>query len=244
ARILREKGVKPDSVVGIMIESSPEMIVGILAILKAGGAYLPIEPSYPQERIKYILENSKSSILITKSAYMDLFNIEVEIIDMDNTEIYNTDKENLGKVNIPQDLAYIIYTSGSTGKPKGVVITHEAVLNTIQDINSKFAVKENDKIIGLSSVCFDLSVYDIFGALSTGAKLVQIKDQRDVNKIIEVLKDKSITIWNSVPAIMDMLIESITEPFKNENLRLVMLSGDWIPLKLPGKIKKYFPNAA
>ncbi|MBU3093335.1 amino acid adenylation domain-containing protein [Clostridium sp. CF011] len=244
ARILREKGVKPDSVVGIMIESSPEMIVGILAILKAGGAYLPIEPSYPQERIKYILENSKSSILITKSAYMDLFNIEVEIIDIDNTEIYNTDKENLGKVNIPQDLAYIIYTSGSTGKPKGVVITHEAVLNTIQDINSKFAVKENDKIIGLSSVCFDLSVYDIFGALSTGAKLVQIKDQRDVNKIIEVLKDKSITIWNSVPAIMDMLIESITEPFKNENLRLVMLSGDWIPLKLPGKIKKYFPNAA
>ncbi len=243
ARRLKEKGVGPNSMVGVMIERSLDMIVSIVGVLKAGGAYLPIEPSYPEDRIRFILENSNSNILITQSKYKNISNLEFQIIDIEDKSIYLLDNNNLQTINSPKDLAYTIYTSGSTGNPKGVMITHEAVANTIEDINSKFNVNEKDKIIGLSSICFDLSVYDIFGALSTGATLVQISDQRDVKEIIDVIKNQQITIWNSVPAIMDMLLENVMEEFSNKSLRLVLLSGDWISLKLPEKIKAVFSEA-
>ena len=102
-------------------------------------------------------------------------------------------------------LAYVIYTSGSTGQPKGVAVTHKEAVNTILDINSKFHINENDKIIGISSLSFDLSVYDIFGALSTGAELVQIETQKDLNALKRVIKEKQITVWNSVPTLMENL---------------------------------------
>ncbi|MBL2480225.1 hypothetical protein ELJ58_30295, partial [Klebsiella pneumoniae] len=102
-------------------------------------------------------------------------------------------------INHPGDVAYTIYTSGSTGMPKGVVIKHQAVVNTILDVNSKFNVTEEDKVIGLSNLSFDLSVYDIFGTFAAGATLVLIEDQRDVKTVREIVLQKGITIWNSVP---------------------------------------------
>lgn len=243
ARRLREKGAKPNQLIGVFMDRSIEMIVGVLGILKSGAAYLPIEPSYPRERIKYILENSKASLVLTQSKYGEAFDSSMEVVLIEDPSIYLEDGSNLESVNSPEDLAYTIYTSGSTGKPKGVMIKHISAVNTICDINSKFSVCEKDRIIGLSSISFDLSVYDIFGALSTGAALVQIKDQRNVSEITDVLKKYNITIWNSVPAIMDMLIENLKQPFSNMSLRLVLLSGDWIPLKLPEKIKRYFQCA-
>ena len=129
----------------------------------------------------------------------------------------------------PEDIAYIIYTSGSTGKPKGVIITHQAVTNTIQDINQKYEVNEDDRIIGISSMCFDLSVYDIFGALSTGAMLVMIRDPRDMQELIRTVERRGITIWNTVPAIMDLALDQVGSHFEHSSLRLVLHSGDWIP---------------
>ncbi|WP_235440415.1 AMP-binding protein, partial [Bacillus cereus] len=114
---------------------------------------------------------------------------------------------------------------------------------TIQDINQKYEVNEDDRIIGISSMCFDLSVYDIFGALSTGAMLVMIRDPRDMQELIRTVERRGITIWNTVPAIMDLALEQVGSHFEYPSLRLVLHSGDWIPLSLPEKIKRHFPIA-
>ncbi|PGY88968.1 non-ribosomal peptide synthetase, partial [Bacillus cereus] len=232
ARYLQEKRVGKGSLVGVLAQRCPDTIVNILGILKTGAAYVPVDPEYPQERIDYILNNSQCDLLLTPDVYSKEGLHSCSIEDVENE-------------SSPDDIAYIIYTSGSTGKPKGVIITHESAVNTILDMNQKFQVNEDDRFIGLSSICFDLSVYDIFGALSSGASIVQIKDQRDIQEVIETIDKYGITIWNSVPAIMDLTIEFIEsmKEYQDNELRLVLLSGDWIPLTLPEKIRKYFGKA-
>ncbi|MDQ2087242.1 amino acid adenylation domain-containing protein, partial [Herbivorax sp. ANBcel31] len=230
SNFLLEQGIKRGDLIGLIAKRNIKTIVNMLGILKAGGIYVPIEPEYPEERKKYILNNSNCKIVLDADEILEqkILKYSVHAVKSDVSS---------------KDLAYVIYTSGSTGNPKGVMITHQAVVNTILDINQKFNVNSNDRIIGLSSMCFDLSVYDIFGALSTGAALVQIQDQRDIGNLIKVISSNEITIWNSVPAIMDMLVESLEDCFINTKLRLVLLSGDWISLKLPDKVKKHFVSA-
>ena len=227
AEYLLEQEVRPNDKVGVLVERCIETIANILGILKVGASYVPINNEFPEERRNYILKDSGCLFMLDPQTY---FNYDISKYPASNLTIRKD----------PESTAYIIYTSGSTGQPKGVVIKHKAAANTIVDINKKFNVTEKDNIIGLSSMCFDLSVYDIFGALSTGATLVMIKDQRDVNNIVDILDKHNITFWNSVPAIMDMVIESLTEDYCNENLREVLLSGDLIPLKLPQKIREHF----
>lgn len=229
ARYLKRMGVTKGDKVGILAAREVNTIVNIMGVLKSAAAYVPINPEHPLERRNYMLKNSNCKLLLRPDAY----------------ETLNLERYNSGDLDIksgPEDTAYIIYTSGSTGRPKGVIITHGAAVNTIVDINRKFNVNENDRIIGVSSMCFDLSVYDIFGALSTGATLVMVEDHRNVMDLINVLSKQRITIWNSVPAIMDMVTENLDKNYINKMLRLVMLSGDWIPLKLPEKIKHFFEN--
>ncbi|WP_010248518.1 non-ribosomal peptide synthetase [Acetivibrio cellulolyticus] len=230
ARYLVECEVKPNDFVGVMGNRTIETVVNVMAILKAGASYIPIDASYPEERKKYIVENSRCKLVLDPECYQ-------------KNNCCNYSVDNLNIETSPSDIAYIIYTSGSTGMPKGVIITHEAAVNTIIDINQKFSVNECDRIIGLSSLCFDLSVYDIFGALSTGAALVIVEDQRDSRELTQKIKACGITIWNSVPAIMEMLVDNVEADFSNSSLRLFMMSGDWIPLKLPEKIKNHFANA-
>ncbi|MGM9979362.1 MAG: amino acid adenylation domain-containing protein [Clostridium sp.] len=242
ARVLRRKGVKPNDYVVVMAERSIEMIIGILGIVKSGGAYVPVDPNYPEERIKYIAEDCNAKFLLTNINEVSL-NINKEIINI-NDEIINLENdEDLDIVNSIEDLFYIIYTSGSTGNPKGVVIDQRGAWNTIIDINNKFNVNEKDNILGISSVCFDLSVYDIFGALTSGATLVINKDQRDIKEIERLIEKYDITIWNSVPAIMQLVVEDLRSEYRNNKLRTVLLSGDWIPLDLNGKIITKFVNA-
>ncbi|RTZ51674.1 hypothetical protein EKO25_26120, partial [Bacillus sp. SAJ1] len=126
----------------------------------------------------------------------------------------------------------------------------QAACNTIKDINERFQVEETDKILGLSSMTFDLSVYDVFGALSTGATLVMVRDQRDVREVYKIVLERGITIWNSVPMVMEMLVNYMDEKENRQyqtesktmnydelpDLRLVLLSGDWIPVQLPDRI--------
>jgi len=250
ANFLKEKNIGRNDYVGVIAQRCIESIVNILGVLKAGAAYVPINPEHPEDRRKYILENSNCKMELLPDSYK-----RDNIVSYSNERIYTKE--------YPEDMAYVIYTSGSTGKPKGVIITHKAAANTIIDINQKFDVNEEDRIIGLSSMCFDLSVYDIFGALSSGAALVMIDDQRDVKNIQKVIDKNGITIWNSVPAIMDMLIDNMSEDEENDevdywnnhtnnrlieynsnqSLRLVLLSGDWISLTLPEKIKDKFTDA-
>ncbi len=232
ARYLTDHGVRQGDFIGVIGKRCIETIVNLLGILKAGAAYIPLDPDYPEERKQYIKEKSGCKFFITPAVYME----------------QGIARYSQAPVNIetaPDDMAYVIFTSGSTGKPKGVQITHDAVTNTILDINEKFRVTEEDRIMGISSLCFDLSVYDIFGTLSSGATLVLIDDQRDVFNLKEVVEEERITIWNSVPAIMDMVMDlwRKRENTWSKTLRLVMLSGDWIPLLLPEKIRKIYRNA-
>ncbi|MCK4258363.1 MAG: amino acid adenylation domain-containing protein [Halanaerobiales bacterium] len=229
AAYLREVAVGRNGLIGVITSRSIETIVNVMGVLKAGPAYVPIDPEYPEDRKNYIYEHSKCKMLIKPDLYTTK-----------NLSTYPVDE--LDNINDPKDLAYVIYTSGSTGRPKGVVITHKAANNTIIDINQRYGITENDRILGISSMCFDLSVYDVFGALSIGAKLVLIKSQKDIQSLIEALDTNEITIWNSVPSILDLVCENLSDGYVNHHLRKVMLSGDWIPLKLPGRIKKHFLN--
>ena len=198
AAYLKERGVKRNEYVGVLTKRCIDSIVNIMGVLKAGGAYVPIDPGYPEERRNYIVEKSNCKTILTEETYI-------------NEEIFKYPEKDIIIVNQPEDVAYAIFTSGSTGTPKGVVITHKAAANTIIDINNKFNVNEKDRIIGISSMCFDLSVYDIFGSLSTGAALVMVADQRDIMDLIHVVDKYNVTIWNSVPAIMNAAIECMDD---------------------------------
>ncbi|MEC1108763.1 non-ribosomal peptide synthetase, partial [Bacillus velezensis] len=235
ARYIAEQNYAHNSYIGVWAERRIETIVNTVAILKAGHAYIPVNPEHPEERIEYIVEHSDIKLMIHPDLY-----------EKENLSTYN-DGTLESVEGCQQDKAYAIYTSGSTGQPKGVVITHEAVVNTLLDINERFQVGSEDKIIALSSMSFDLSVYDIFGALISGAQLVLIPDLLDVASIHQIMIEEEITIWNSVPAIMDMYLESTKQDTVQrstaERLRIVMLSGDWISLGLPEKIKTRMPKA-
>ncbi|MCU5534227.1 amino acid adenylation domain-containing protein [Bacillus cereus] len=230
---LIQNGVQRGDYVAVLGERKIETVSAILGILKIGAAYIPLSPDIPKERKDKIIADSKCEKIID--------------IDLISKILKEESTRDIEIINHPGDVAYTIYTSGSTGMPKGVVIKHQAVVNTILDVNSKFNVTEEDKVIGLSNLSFDLSVYDIFGTFAAGATLVLIEDQRDVKTVREIVLQKGITIWNSVPKVMEMLID-YSESIHSEvidysnlpNLRLVLLSGDWIPLSLPERIKEQF----
>lgn len=234
ANYIIECGVNDKERVGVIVDRHCDTIAILLGVLKAGCAYVPIEPSLPEERIENILKQSNSKICLGIDMFKshDFSQFNYSFVHRNST---------------PNDLAYIIFTSGSSGAPKGVMIKHSSVVNTIIDVNNKFNVTEKDSIIGLSSMGFDLSVYDIFGTLSVGATLYIVPDIRDVNHISDIISEYQITFWNSVPSVMNLLLEGLMNSDKKfiqyECMRNILLSGDWIPVSLPEKIRKYFPNA-
>ncbi|MBE6052204.1 MAG: amino acid adenylation domain-containing protein [Clostridium sp.] len=230
ANYLMENQVGRNDYIGIYAKRDINTIANILGVLKTGAAYVPIEPEYPDERREYILSNSNCKFMLVPDFY-------------DDNDIDEYSQEFLGVDDNKEDVAYIIYTSGSTGKPKGVVIKHESAANTIIDMNNKYNVTSEDRVIALSSMGFDLSIYDIFGSLSSGATLVMIKDHRDIINLIDIVTKEKITIWNSVPAIINMFIDNVDSGYINEDLKHILLSGDWIGLKLPNRIKECFVNA-
>ena len=151
------------------------------------------------------------------------------------------DEAVLEPLQAPSDLAYVIFTSGSTGVPKGVMIDHRGAVNTILDLNDRFGVGPEDRVLALSSLTFDLSVYDIFGTLAAGGTVVlpEPGGLRDSSHWLTLLHREAITVWNSVPALMRMLVEYLAgrPGVAIDSLRLVMLSGDWIPVSLPDQIR-------
>ncbi|MFI5139770.1 MAG: amino acid adenylation domain-containing protein, partial [Sphingobacteriales bacterium] len=242
-------GVRNKDNVGLLVARSFDMIIGMLAIMKAGGAYVPIDPDYPIDRQEYILQNSAAEIVIADSDYpLAALLHETQLIKLKEINL-----DNLKNVN-PQvnpdsgQLAYTIYTSGSTGKPKGVMIEHHSAVNLITWVNSEFNIGPGDCLLFITSMCFDLSVYDIFGLLAAGGSIVMVekKELMDVPKLKEMLVKHQVTFWDSVPSTIDYFVAELgnaeIKPFHN-SLRLVFMSGDWIPVNLPDRIKNYFPKA-
>lgn len=249
AHFLINCGVMPEDNIGILVTRDFDMIIGMLAILKAGGAYVPIDPEYPIDRQEYIFNQSLMKIVVADNDYPLKSLIDEKRflkIDFNNLSAF---KDINPELNISStQLAYTIYTSGSTGRPKGVMIEHHSAVNLILWVNNKFNVGANDSLLFITSMCFDLSVYDIFGILAAGGTLViaENKEIRNVKILQDMLINYGITFWDSVPTTMDYLIKNLEQEHPNyqyAGLKTIFLSGDWIPLNLPARIKNFFPQA-
>ncbi|MDV2992195.1 MAG: D-alanine--D-alanyl carrier protein ligase [Chroococcidiopsis sp. SAG 2025] len=238
---LRSLGATPNKLVALVMEKGWEQIVAVMSILAAGAAYVPIDPELPQERLFYLLENSEAEIVLTQSWLNEklewLPGLQRLCVDKEELAI----AQPLQPIQSPDDLAYVIYTSGSTGLPKGVMVTHRNVVNVVVHTNQRFNVSPQDRILALTALNHDLSVYDIFGLLSAGGTIVipdasRVKDPSHWN---ELMAREKVTLWNSVPAMMEMLVDYVEQQsgMLPEGLRLAILGGDWLPVSLPNRLK-------
>ncbi|WP_272491225.1 AMP-binding protein [Paenibacillus apiarius] len=168
---MRAEGVRPDQPVGLLVERSLEMIVGLLAIMKAGGAYVPMDPEYPEERIGYMLEDSGAKLLLTQSHLQKGESFEGKRLMLDDERMYSEAGSNLQPVAGPDHLAYVIYTSGTTGKPKGVMVEHRGLCNLKRLFEETLHIGAQDNVVQFASLSFDASCWEIFKALFTGATL-------------------------------------------------------------------------
>ena len=228
----RLAGASRDRLVAVVLPKGWRQIVAVLAIVKAGAAYLPIDPALPAERRQRLIERSEALVLD------DAAEIDAALQAARSGDVLPA----LPAVDDPSRLAYVIYTSGSTGDPKGVMIEHRAAVATAAEINRRWSVGPEDRVLGLSSLSFDLSVYDIFGLLGAGGALVLPGPEasRDPAQWSELLTRHGVTIWNSVPALMAMQAEYGLP--HGHKLRLVMMSGDWVPVELVQRLQAASPN--
>lgn len=245
ANTLINAGLVKDERVAISMEKGPGQVIAALAILYAGGIYVPIAPDQPILRRQAIIDSANIRFVlrcqITLSHYEWTSATHFEWQDASHSPLLSSPHQ-----CAPTDTAYIIYTSGSTGTPKGVVISHLSALNTCIDINQRHQINENDRVLALSALHFDLSVYDIFGVLSAGgALIIPLETQRRDPMAWSTLVDShKVTLWNTVPALFDMFLTycegmSLNTP---AHLNTVLLSGDWVDLSLPERYRKFQPQ--
>ncbi|RUT36532.1 amino acid adenylation domain-containing protein [Paenibacillus zeisoli] len=247
ARLLVSNGIGSGDHVGLRVGRGFEMVVSMLGILKCGAAYVPIDPEFPQNRIAYIMENAQISVVLTDHPLEGVQEAQCILLQ----EIADSEEFSSEAIDIVLDsseLAYVIYTSGSTGMPKGVMIAHHAAVNLIHWVNETFHVSDQDRLLFITSMCFDLSVYDVFGMLAAGGQIVIAKKEQVQSpaQLRRLMAEEGITFWDSVPSTMNHLVqhvEQIEPDLRNETLRLVFMSGDWIPVQLPERIRTIFPNA-
>ncbi|MFG3247806.1 amino acid adenylation domain-containing protein [Streptomyces sp. NPDC048187] len=247
ARRLTGLDVRPNDLVAVVMEKGWEQCAAVLGILAAGAAYLPIDPELPEERVRLLLEHGQARAVLTQGRVAqgreDHFDGVQAVFRVDELPLEEDAAHGLrldGPAT-PGDLAYVIFTSGSTGLPKGVMIDHRGALNTVVDINDRFGVGADDRVLALSSLSFDLSVYDVFGPLAVGGAVVMpgAGAHRDPAAWLDLLESARVTLWNSVPALMELLVEHMSvKEATSTALRLVMLSGDWLPVTLPDRIRR------
>ncbi|WP_414938798.1 amino acid adenylation domain-containing protein [Amycolatopsis sp. cmx-11-51] len=244
ARWLRDRGVRRDEPVGLVMTRGPEHVAGILAIVLAGGAYLPVDAGLPAERRALMLADGGTRFVLTNTGYTDG---EREVLGLDLTRPAEAVEpvEPLPDAD-PDDVAYVLYTSGTTGRPKGVMVTHRAVANVVADCNSRFGIGPADRFFGISMFSFDLSVYDVFGALAAGAAVVlpDADQAADPAHWLRLCGQAGVTVWNSVPAIAGLLLEQAEADGAGslKTLRLVMMSGDRLPPALPAALRAMRPG--
>ncbi len=211
---LLDRGVRPNQMVGVWMAKGWEQVVAVLGIHFAGGAYLPIDPELPAERQRYLMENGGVKIVLTQSDLLAGISKPegVDVLAVDTMDPLSSVPPTARRRQKPQDLAYIIYTSGSTGLPKGVMIDHRGAMNTVLDVNRRFGIGPNDRVLALSRLNFDLSVYDVFGLLSAGGAIVMPSPEmaQDPSHWADLIATEKVTVWNTVPALMQLLTEEAT----------------------------------
>ncbi|MEG4248113.1 amino acid adenylation domain-containing protein [Microcoleus sp. Pol10D4] len=240
---LRKLGTRPNQLVAVVMEKGWEQIVAVLGILASGAAYLPVDAALPKERLWYLLENGEVEIVLTQSQLNQRLEWpnNVRRICLDTEELATESCEALESVQEPEDLAYVIYTSGSTGLPKGVAIAHRGAVNAIAQTNQVFNVADCDRAIAVTALHHDMSVYDIFGILAAGGAIVipDATQRLDPAHWNELMVKERVTIWNSVPPMMEMLLDYAAgrSEVLPECLRWAFLGGDWIPITLPERLR-------
>ncbi|WP_445327111.1 amino acid adenylation domain-containing protein [Xenorhabdus sp. PB30.3] len=243
AHYLIKQGVQPDDRIAVCLERGPELIISLLAILKAGGGYVPLDPAYPAERLTYMLENSSPQILLTQAAqaeklFLSTSVITVPIMELDTQASLlaeqpadNPDARALGVM--PHHLAYVIYTSGSTGKPKGVMVEHANVTRLLAATQARFRFDNNDVWTMFHSFAFDFSVWELWGALAYGGKLVVIPTEcaRSPQMFYELLCRNQVTILNQTPSAFRQLIAAQEMmPHEQHTLRCIIFGGEALEL--------------
>jgi pyochelin synthetase len=248
AAALHEVRSGSGELVAIIMDKGWEQVVGVLGVLLAGAAYLPIDMNQPAIRRERILADAQVRFVLTQSwiSSTQAWPPGIGVISVDTLRAGVRSSVMAERRAQPRDIAYVIYTSGSTGSPKGVMISHRSALNTIDDINRRFAVGSEDRVLGLANLGFDLSVYDLFGPLAVGGCLILPDADRrnDPSHWAQLVAAKRATVWNSVPAQLQMLehcLETLAA-IDLSSLRLALLSGDWIPVALPKQIRMRLPD--
>ena len=233
AHHLQSLGVAPEVLVGICVERSIEMIVGLLGILKAGGAYVPLDPNYPSERLAYMVADAEISVLLTQNKWISQLpshQAKIICLDSDWDRIALSRQENPLQNHKFNNLAYIIYTSGSTGQPKGVMITHEALSHFSQTAITEYQITKSDRVLQFASINFDAAVEEIYPSLCSGATLILRTQEMlaDVKRFFQACQDWQLTVldlptayWHQL--IADLPTAEITLP---ESLRLVIIGGE------------------
>ncbi|HLM58373.1 MAG TPA: amino acid adenylation domain-containing protein, partial [Pyrinomonadaceae bacterium] len=230
AHYLRRRGVGPDSLVGLCVERSPEMVVGILAVLKAGGAYVPLDPSYPRERLAFMLEDSGASVLLTQGRLLPLleeYDGEAVCLDADWASISAESTRDPAVALTGENLAYVIYTSGSTGRPKGVAAAHGAITNHLLWRHETYPLSASDRFLHKASSSFDISVWEMMAPLTSGAQLVlaAVGGQADSAYLVRAIAEQQVTMAHFGPAMLRAFLE---EPGVEEcrSLRHVFCGGE------------------
>jgi amino acid adenylation domain-containing protein len=247
--LLQSLEVGHESRVGICVDRSLEMVAGILGILKAGAAFVPIDPTYPLDRLAFMLQDSRVALLLTQR------HLAGSVLGGDARTLYlDGSNEVLGAqpVHTPrcpadaQSLAYVIYTSGSTGTPKGISLRHQGVVNNLVDLNVSFGVGPSDRVLAVSSLSFDMSVYEVLGTLAAGGAIVMPAPglAKEPAHWADLMARHHVTVWNSAPQLLEMLVDFV-EPRPHLHpgqLRVAMLGGDWVPVTLPDRLRRLAPN--
>ncbi|WP_085725029.1 non-ribosomal peptide synthetase [Pseudomonas sp. R37(2017)] len=244
AHYLRDKGVGPDVCVAIACERSPQLLVGLLAIIKAGGAYVPLDPDYPAERLAYMLSDSRVQLLLTQSRLLERLPAPdgVSVIAMDALHLENWPSQAPGLHLQGDNLAYVIYTSGSTGQPKGVGNTHAALAERLQWMQATYGLNETDVLMQKAPISFDVSVWECFWPLITGARLLIAGpgEHRDPHRIAQLVQEHGVTTLHFVPPLLSLFID---EPLSAQctSLRRVFSGGEALPAELRNRVLAQLP---
>ncbi|WP_133979174.1 non-ribosomal peptide synthetase, partial [Pseudomonas inefficax] len=246
AHKLREQGVGPDVLVGIAMERSLEMVIGLLGIVKAGGAYVPLDPEYPQDRLSYMFEDSGIALLLTQSHLHEALPIPAGLrsldLDTENFDGYSDANPNVDVA--PLNLAYVIYTSGSTGRPKGAGNSHQALVNRLWWMQKAYGLDASDSVLQKTPFSFDVSVWEFFWPLMTGARLVMAQPgaHRDPQLLVETINHYGISTLHFVPSMLQafMTHEAVESCV---SLKRVVCSGEALPAELARQTLQRLPAA-